>query len=252
MNMQVQLAATDRHPIVQLTNGQYHAGGDPAAVDYADVRLVADHVAFGDLNGDGAQDAAALMSENYGGTGVFVSVIAVLNTGGRPVQAGAALVDDRPQVIGLVISDRRILFRGNVHGPNDPGCCAALPVSEGFGLYPSGLQLVFLTSGGVAGTQRRIVNESPVSGSQAQAGPVQVKGSVTVAPFENTLALHVFDGTGKELLSGSIPVSASGSFDSLVNLSSLPAGMPVRLAISDVSAADGSTIALDSTELMIK
>ncbi len=254
MNMSVQLVSNDQHPVVQLKDGVYHTGADASGADFADVRLVKDHIAFGDLNGDGAVDAAALMSENYGGSGVFVSVLAVLNSGGQPTQAGAAPVDDRPQLGALEIKDGQIVFTGTIHGPTDPGCCAALPVSENFGLTKGGLQLQQLASGNPL---RSITIDSPTSGTQVPAGPVKVKGSVTVAPFENTLAYHAYDATGKEWAQGSLPVSAAapgapGTFNAPVDLGAVPAGVIVQLEISDVSAADGSKIAMDSIELMIK
>lgn len=251
--MSVVLNANDKHPAVQLSDGVYHAGADAAGPDFADVRLVKDHLAFGDLNGDGAGDAAALLSENYGGSGIFVSVVAVLNSGGKPAQAGAVLIDDRPQVGGLEIRAGQVVSTGLIHGPNDPGCCAALPVSESFGLTKGGLQLQQLSSGNPL---RSITIESPVSGSQVPAAPLEVKGSVTVAPFENTLAFHVYDMAGVELAKGSIPVEgdtgAPGAFDGSLDLRGIPAGATVRLEISDVSAADGSKIAMDSLELVIK
>src|SRR5512144_2668112 len=56
-NMDVKLVSDDRHPTVKLTNGEYHAGTAGSA-DYADVKVVPNFMAFGDLNGDGQGDAA--------------------------------------------------------------------------------------------------------------------------------------------------------------------------------------------------
>ena len=77
-NAAYQLVASDSHPTIKLENGAYLKGTDPASTDYASIKL-ADPMAFGDLNGDGASDAAVLLAENYGGSGVFVSLIAMLN-----------------------------------------------------------------------------------------------------------------------------------------------------------------------------
>src|SRR5512143_2701823 len=133
-NMKVTLVASNEHQTVQLANGEYKNGMDPMSTDCAAVSLLDQPIAFGDLNGDGQVDAAALLAENYGGTGVFVSVIAILNSGGQPVQAGASMIDDRPRINLLAVRDGQILLAGSVHGPDDPGCCAALPVSQVFGL----------------------------------------------------------------------------------------------------------------------
>ncbi len=97
---------------------------DVSSPNYMSVNL-ASQMAFGDLNGDGAGDAAVLLAENYGGSGVFVSVIAMLNQNGQPVQAASELIDDRPIINGLSIQNGQIFLDATVHGPNDPGCCAA-------------------------------------------------------------------------------------------------------------------------------
>ncbi len=251
MNMQVQLAALDSHPIVELTNGEYHAGSAANSTDYADVTLVADHIALGDLNGDGLGDAAALLAENYGGSGVFVSVIAVLNSGGQPVQAGAALIDDRPKVTGLEIKNRRVVFTGAIHGSTDPGCCASMSVVETFGLTKGDLQMQRLTSGEAGGPERSISIGSPPDGSQVLPAIVQVSGTVSPALPESTLPFRAYDATGKEWVRGSFPVSA-GTFGGQIDLTQVPAGLLLRLEVSDINSADGSTMAMDSIELLVK
>jgi hypothetical protein len=68
---------------VTLKDGLYQEGSDPAQLGYVSISL-GENFAFGDLNADGMDDAAIIIGENYGGTGVFVSVVAVLNQGGLP------------------------------------------------------------------------------------------------------------------------------------------------------------------------
>ena len=255
-NMDVQLVATDKHPTVKLSNGEYKAGAAAGSPDYADVKLVPDFVALGDLNGDGREDAAFLLSENYGGSGVFVSLIPVLNQDGNPVQAGGILIDDRPKITGLEIQDGRINFTGNVHGPNDPACCAAQPVVESYRVTSGGPVPWGVVTTTPNGEQRVIKIDSPAGGSVVAAGPVQVKGSYTVSPFENTLAYRVTDEAGVELGTGSIQAQGEmgkpGTFDGTVDLSAAPAGSSVWVSVSDKSAADGSTLAMDTVMLVIK
>ena len=89
-NAKYQLVIQDAHPIVQLTNGAYQSSTtDVSSPNYMSINL-ASQMAFGDLNGDGAGDAAVLLAENYGGSGVFVSVVAMLNQNGQPVQAASS------------------------------------------------------------------------------------------------------------------------------------------------------------------
>ncbi len=254
-NMQVTLQGNDQHAKVQLADGVYQAGDQPPAPDFVSVNMP-DMIAFGDLNHDGVADAAALLAENYGGTGVFTSVLAILNVNGGPVQVGAYMIDDRPMPSGLTIQDGRIVFSGAIHAPNDPGCCPSMPVTETFGLTKSGLQLVRLSSTTPTGQERAIAIDSPKDGDQVAAGYVPVKGSFTISPFENTFSCKIVDATGKEWFSGPLTVTAElgqpGSIDNQVDFSMVPPGMLVRLEIRDVSAADGSTLAMDSVELMIK
>ncbi len=257
LNMKVTLVAKDSHPSVQLQGGAYHSGGDPASPDYADVRLDPAHMAFGDLNGDGQGDAAILLAENYGGSGVFVSLVAVLNAGGQPVQAGSVLIDDRPVLNGLAIHDRLIVLDARIHGPNDPACCASLPVTQGYELAHGRLALVVMTSKAPDGTERVVHLESPVAGMQVSAGPLQIKGTYSVAPFEGYLAYHVFDEARNTLAAGPLFTTAAAggtgvTFDVTTDLTGLQSGQLIRVDVVDVSSADGSTIAMDSVEIVIK
>lgn len=249
--MKVRLVARDADQSVQLTNGEYKSGNDPGAADFADVILVKNPMAFGDLNGDGQGDAAALLAENYGGTGVFVSVVAVLSAGGQPVQAGGVLVDDRPKVDLLAVQDGQILLAGKIHGPQDPGCCASLPVSEVFVLTKGGLVMRKQASTAPDGTQRVIKIQEPREGAAVPAAGLHITGTYTVAPFENTLTYRIFDGMHNTLAAGSLPAS-NGAFDTSIDLTGIPAGNLMRLEIDDLSAADGTMLAMDSVDLMIK
>jgi len=66
-NSEYQLGFYDQIRMVQLTDGQYQEG-TPAGTDYISVS-VTDFIARGDLNGDGENEAVAIVAENYGGTG---------------------------------------------------------------------------------------------------------------------------------------------------------------------------------------
>ncbi len=240
---------------VTLSHGAYEAG---SGADYYSASLV-DPLAFGDLNGDGVDDAAVLLAENGGGSGVFVSVVPLLNLGGQPVQAGGVLVDDRPKINALTIQHGQISLSAIIHGADDPACCPAFPVTETYQLSGGGLELVRLDSQTAAGTWRAIRLASPAPGASV-TGTVPVKGTTTQAPFENGLVYRLVDAQGRQLGDeGPVRVATpelggAGTFDEAIelDLSKFPAGSTVRLEVYDVSAADGSMLAMDSVELVVK
>src|SRR5690606_27850974 len=79
--------------------------------------------AFGDLNGDGVDDAAVLLASESGGSGTFIDLHAVLDENGAPVDAASAFLGDRVQVDSLVIEDGLILVDLITQGPGDAMCC---------------------------------------------------------------------------------------------------------------------------------
>lgn len=254
-NAQYQLVFQDTHKTVQLTNGVYQSTTDPASPDYADVRL-AEQIALGDLNGDGIGDAAVLLAENYGGSGVFVSVVAVLNQNGQPVQAAAQTVDDRPQINSLSIQNGEIVLDAVIHGPNDPACCPAQPIKESYRFAGGKLVFTSIVTKTANGLDRAITIDSPADGSSA-SWPLTATGTVTIAPFENNLVYVVFDANNNEVARGSFLVNADqpggpGTFSLPLDLSGAGVTGPVRIQIEDSSPADGSILALGSVTVNIK
>ncbi len=238
----------------QFTDGKFQRGTDPAATDYASLSLL-DIFAFGDLNNDGVNDAAVLIAENYGGTGVFVSVAAVLNENGQPRHVASYLIDDRPQVNSMEIRDGEIFLDAVVHSPSDAACCPTQEVTRSFQLSSASLTLVHATSRFSGGQERVVTIESPLDGAQTHDQLV-ISGSVTIAPFENTLTYHIYNEQGNELLVGPIMVNAPdvgapGTFTLTLDTIKIPVGR-VRIVVADLSAADGSVLALDSVEVVIQ
>lgn len=62
-----------------------------------------ENVAYGDLNGDGKEDAVVIISERADGTGSFYTLYAVTNQNNQPVSSGAAYIGDRAQISNLSI-----------------------------------------------------------------------------------------------------------------------------------------------------
>ena len=119
---------------VNLTEGKYE--GEPFVEGGASRPLVVfvEPYAFGDLDGDGVDDAAVLLVENSGGSGSFVYLAAVLNSNGSPVNMATTLLGDRAQVEEQTIEEGRIKVKMLTHGPEDPMCCPSQESSETYTL----------------------------------------------------------------------------------------------------------------------
>ena len=119
---------------VQLTDGRYE--GEPFVEGGASRPTVTfiDHYAFGDLDSDGVEDAAALLAENSGGSGTFIYLAAVLNRNGNPQNRATTLLGDRVQVNFLSIEEGEIVVDMITHGPDDPMCCPTQQVVQTYEL----------------------------------------------------------------------------------------------------------------------
>ena len=254
-NARYQLGIPDSLQVVQLTDGVYQTG-TPGGEDYISVNVL-NFVASGDLDGDGADEVAALVSENYGGTGVFVFLVAYSEVNGTLTFRTSIIVDDRPQVNAMSIDNGEIYLDVVVHVVDDPMCCPTLRTARHYRLFPNNqLDMVDLTTFTPNGDPRTITIEAPPDGSEVY-GAVQVRGSVTIAPFENDLEYHVYDLGGVDLSIGAISVAspapgAPGTFNSVIKLGNILSGAVVRLEVRDINTADGSSFAMDSIELVVK
>ncbi len=241
--------------LITLTDGKYQSSNDPTSPDFASVTM-GEVIAFGDLDGDGAMDAVVTLAENYGGTGIFVSLAAVLNRGGLPEHVASAMIDDRPKIDALTIENGRIYMEGVIHGIQDAMCCPTLKVTQSFQLSGNALVLRRFTSFTPDGTERAITIETPLDGWEV-TGNLNISGSFTIGPFENTLVYHVYDRDSKELAAGPLMVDsaelgAPGTFTLTINLAALNYVGPILVTISENSMADGSLLVLDSVLLEVK
>ncbi|MGZ9225970.1 MAG: hypothetical protein ACXW4M_10485, partial [Anaerolineales bacterium] len=120
-NAQYQLGTPDSLRVIQLANGQFEHGATGSA-DFISVHMT-DFVAAGDLNGDGVDEVAALISENYGGTGMFVFLAVYANVDGTWTFQASSMVDDRPQLNALSIEGSEIFLDAVIHRMDEPECC---------------------------------------------------------------------------------------------------------------------------------
>ena len=233
----------------QLLNGTYNLPNGNGSIN------LLDPLALGDLDHDGAGDAAALIAENYGGSGTFVSLIAFRNENGQPVQVAITPIDDRPQITSLRFDAGQVALEATVHSFEDPMCCPTLQTKRHYALFGSSLILRDFSTLAADGRWREIQITSPQDGEGMSS--VQIQGTVTISPFENSLVYHVFDAAGNELAVGPVAVTAAelgalGTFDAVIALNGISSGSTVRIEIQDVSAADGSLLAMDSVILTVK
>jgi hypothetical protein len=215
-----------------------------------------DVAAFGDLNGDGASDAVVLLAENGGGSGVFISLLVMLNQGGLPYQAAAAELGDRVLINGAKIDSGRVELDMVVHGPNDPSCCPNQAKTQVYRLLGSAVWLTSLISRTPDNQDRSITINAPVDGADV-TNPFTITGNVTISPFENTLACRIYlpDGTlmneSPQMVDSGEEMGGPGTFTRDIDLGMAGISGPVIIQFLDLSAADGSIIAMASVVLNI-
>lgn len=236
---------------VQLSSGKYEGG---SGADYLVAQLMP-QAAFGDINGDGNEDAVLLLAENMGGSGTFVSLIGMVASGNGFTQIPAVLVDDRPLINSLTLDGNKIVLDAYIHGVNDPAVSPSMKVVEQYQLYNGNLTLVKFDST-ISNAVRSITIDAPVTG-QVVTGTVEVKGSMPIAPFENTLKYSIYDETGAVLDEGAFMVTAAdmgapATFDNTLTLPPVASGTKLRIELKEVSMADGSTLCLNTVEVVVK
>ena len=119
-----------------------HAGGQMVLLEagrYTDreSRVSAalwEQIALGDLNGDDAVDAAAVLATNTGGSGVFVDLTVVINERGEPRHEASLFLGDRVKPRQIRIEDGEITLDMTVHGEDDPLCCPTQKVTRTYRL----------------------------------------------------------------------------------------------------------------------
>jgi heat shock protein HslJ len=122
------------HPVT-LTNGRYE--GEPFVAGGASrpvVTLIDGLTARGDLNGDGAPDAAVLLVEDSGGSGSFVYLAAMGFSEAGARNLGTVGLGDRAQIRDLAVADGQILVDMVVAGEGDPMAFPAAKVRAHFRL----------------------------------------------------------------------------------------------------------------------
>jgi heat shock protein HslJ len=140
-----------------LFEGEPFAEGDPARPTVA---IIDGAELFGDLNGDGVDDAVIFLLERGGGSGAFTYVAAQLNQDGQPVDAGAVRIEDRIGVKSAAVVDGQIMLEIITQGPGDVACCGTHKAHKTYALQdgrlsettPAGGELVQISAVDLDGT----------------------------------------------------------------------------------------------------
>lgn len=119
---------------VTLTNGLYEGKAAEGGAAHPTVEYINGGERFGDLDGDGVADAAVVLVESSGGSGVFTYLAAQLNQAGQPVAAGAVQVGDRTQIKSAAIENGQISLDIITQGPTDALCCPTLKLRKSYAL----------------------------------------------------------------------------------------------------------------------
>jgi len=114
---------------VTLVDGAFKDDGDAGAIA---IQLLDQFIALGDLNGDGAQDAVALLEFDTSGSGRFTFAAPVLDVLNTPSVGSALMVEDRIQPTALTITDGEVIFEYIGHGEGDGECCPSWNIRHTF------------------------------------------------------------------------------------------------------------------------
>ena len=102
-----------------------------------------------DLDGDGIDDAAVLLAESSGGSGVFTYLAVIACRDGRAVNAGTTVLGDRVMIRSVAGQEGAIVVEFVAAGPGEPHCCPTRKVRNRYRLRDGEL---LLASSEVQGT----------------------------------------------------------------------------------------------------
>ncbi|MBI1801142.1 MAG: hypothetical protein HY259_13530 [Chloroflexi bacterium] len=111
----------------QLKDGLFQEPAAPGSATMSKIQLGAPE-AFGDLNADGAEDAAVLLVAQPGGSGTFTYLALVLNDRGSAKAVGSFLLGDRIVVKTLEIRSGNVIVTMLDRKPGEP--MSAAPTVE--------------------------------------------------------------------------------------------------------------------------
>jgi len=112
---------------VRLSEGVYE--GSPFAeggVSRPTVKLLPGYFVTGELDGGNPMEAAVILAENSGGSGVFLYLAVLGRRGGELADLATVFLGDRIKIKSISIESGEIRLDSLVHGPADPACCPSV------------------------------------------------------------------------------------------------------------------------------
>jgi serine protease inhibitor len=112
------------------------------------------------------------------------------------------------------------------------------------------------TSQTPSGQERAINIRAPLNGAEV-SGSITITGDITIAPFENNLTYTVYDSQYRPIAQSYTMVNAPdfgapGTFALTIDLAALGLAGDIYIEITDLSAADGSVLALSQVHLKVR
>lgn len=126
---------------VTLTDGRYENDTD-MIISVLDTSKMQ----YGDLNGDGKDEAILLLHSNTGGSGTFTELVVASAADNQVFDIATTLLGDRVTIYSVVVTDTdKILVDMLTQGPNDPFCCPTSRVNAEFALKGDTLEALNVT-----------------------------------------------------------------------------------------------------------
>jgi basic membrane protein A len=194
----------------RLVNGQFREPAAPGSATEV-VIILSDVIAFGDLNGDGAGDAAAVLISDPGGSGTFYDLAIVIEQNGNPVNVATTLLGDRLIINALTIEGDEVVVDMVTQSPQDPLCCPSQQLTRRYKL------------------ESNLVELDALANASDYAGTYQASLPAAASPGLN-LTLTLNPDSSAEMISdylnGQPPIIESGTWSStngsvIVTLTSL-------------------------------
>lgn len=113
---------------VRLINGKYENA------DAGIVISLSEGMEFGDMTGDGIEDAVVVLVTDAGGSGVFYDLAIVVDENGAPSNVASVYLGDRVKIEALYIEAQRVVVSTIMHGETDPACCPTLKETKAYKL----------------------------------------------------------------------------------------------------------------------